>query len=86
MFILCVNTRTSMVKTNPFFDVTDFHSCSGHGACDGTDGHCHCDKGWRLGLRKDCNWLTCPAGCRYVKSLLYMLVVLVVYLPVPATL
>ena len=24
IFILCVNTRTSMIKTNPFFDFTDF--------------------------------------------------------------
>ena len=38
-------------------------SCSGHGMCNGTTGRCSCDEGWRRGLRKDCNWRTCPGGC-----------------------
>ena len=45
-------------------DLDDSHGmCSGHGTCNGTVGKCGCDQGWRLGLRKDCNWLSCPSGC-----------------------
>ena len=40
-------------------------SCSGNGHCNGTLGKCSCDEGWRLGLRGDCNWLTCPKGCSH---------------------
>ena len=66
MFILCVNTIASMIKTNVFFDVIDFQASDADVPSVET----------ALGA------LTCEmivhAGMRYVESLLYMLVVLVV--------
>ena len=75
ILILCVNTRTSMIKTNVFFDVTAFqgqlwkgddcasktylHDCHHHGTC-APSGGCQCDQAW---MGDSCEVSACPYAC-----------------------